>query len=173
MLEKCEHQRVGRCLRIFLVSVLPNLTKIFFSKTFQQTIMTSANHASQETTTLLPMSTGSSSPAWRSSKLLWATLAAVGVALSVVIFRSTSIPFSQKYENPAAREFNYDNDENGHKVVVVELEGKKKKSKHHKAEKEDKDSLSVCEDGGYCKSKTNSIKQRIPNLLSTYIVSFL
>jgi hypothetical protein len=129
--------------------------------TYNKTIMTtSANHDSQETTTLLPMSTNSSSPPWRSNKLLWATLAAAGVALSVVIFRSTSIPFSQKYENPAAREFSYD--ENEHKVVVVDFEGKKKKTKQ----------LSVCEDGGYCKSKTNSTHRRIPNLLSSYIASF-
>jgi hypothetical protein len=138
--------------------------------TYNKTIMTtSANHDSQETTTLLPMSTNSSSPPWRSNKLLWATLAAAGVALSVVIFRSTSIPFSQKYENPAAREFSYG--ENEHKVVVVELEGKKKKSKQHKSK--DEEHLSVCEDGGYCKSKTNSTHRRIPNLLSSYIASFL
>jgi hypothetical protein len=127
--------------------------------------MTSADHASQEITTLLPMSTSSSSPAWKSNKLLWGTLATAGVALSVVIFRSTSIPLSQKYENPSARDFDYD--ENEHKVVVVELEGKKNKLKHHKAA--DVDNLS-CEDGGYCKS-TNSINRRIPNLHSTYSLS--
>jgi hypothetical protein len=123
--------------------------------------MASADHASQETTTLLPMSTSSSSPAWRSNKLLWATLATAGVALSVVLFRSTS----QKYENPTAREFNYD--ENEHKVAVVELEGKK----HGKAE--DVENLSVCEDGGYCKS-TSSINTYISQatLPSTHSIPF-
>jgi hypothetical protein len=120
-------------------------TQILFIKCIKTSnkTMTSADHASQESTTLLPMSANSSSPTWRSNKLLWAALAAAGVALSVAIFRSTSIPFSQNYENPAARGYNYH--ENEPKVLVAELEG----SKHHKAK--DVDNLSVCEDGGYSK----------------------
>jgi hypothetical protein len=116
--------------------------------------MTSADHASQETTTLLPMSTSISSPAWRSNKLLWAALAAAGVALSVVIFRSTSTPFSQRYENPASRARDFDYDESQHKVVVVELEGKKKKTKYQE------ESLS-CQDGGYSK-RTLKLAYELP-----------
>jgi hypothetical protein len=125
----------------------PNLSQIF-----NKSIMTSADHASQETNTLLPMSTSISSPAWRSNKLLWAALAAAGVALSVVVVRSTSTPFSQRYENPAARDFDYDESE--HKVVVVELEGKKHKLK------DQKESLS-CQDGGYSK-RTLKLAYELP-----------
>jgi hypothetical protein len=114
--------------------------------------MTSADQVSQESTTLLPRSTNSSSPIWRTNKLLWATLAAGVGVLSVAIFRSTSIPFSHKYENPAARGFN--SNENKPKVIVAELEGKTNKSKHS-------ENLSVCEDGRYSK-RTLQLAYELP-----------
>jgi hypothetical protein len=88
---------------------------------------------------------------------MWASLAAVGVALSVAISRSSPTSSSRGFENPDAIVYD-DYQEKDPKVIVAQFEGKSNKSNHHDKKS---DNLSVCEDGGYSK-RTLKLAYELP-----------